>query len=122
MRGRPSPTRRNRASIVARSPRAGEGRWADRPEFSSPRWSAFGLSLLCAAYLFGHSSGCHNNPAVTAGMWALNRSPTRDVPWYIGGQVVGAALGSVVLWAILETGDNARPPKFARETLFSGAP
>jgi aquaporin Z len=82
---------------------------------------AFGLSLLCAAYLFGHISGCHINPAVTIGMWALKRTPGGEVPWYIGGQIIGAALGSVVLWAILETGDNAGSAKLARQALFSGA-
>jgi aquaporin Z len=82
---------------------------------------AFGLSLLCAAYLFGHISGCHINPAVTIGMWTLRRTPGREVPWYLLGQIVGAALGSVVIWAILETGDNAGTPKLARQLLFSGA-
>ncbi len=82
---------------------------------------AFGLSLLCAAYLFGHISGCHINPAVTFGMWALKRTPGREVPWYIGGQLVGAAVGAVVLWAILETGDNTRAPRFARQALFDVA-
>jgi aquaporin Z len=82
---------------------------------------AFGLSLLCAAYLFGHISGCHINPAVTIGMWTLRRTPGREVPWYLFGQVIGAALGSVVIWAILETGDNAGTPRLVRQALFSGA-
>jgi aquaporin Z len=85
---------------------------------------AFGLSLLCAAYLFGHISGCHINPAVTLGMWALKRTDGKDVPWYIVGQILGAALGSFVIFAILETGDNTGSGQFkklARQTLFAGA-
>jgi len=82
---------------------------------------AFGLSLLCAAYLFGHISGCHINPAVTVGMWALKRTPGGEVPWYIGGQIIGAALGAVVLWGIVEAGDNTSSAKLARQFVFSGA-
>ena len=82
---------------------------------------AFGLSLLCAAYLFGHISGCHINPAVTVGMWALKRTDGKDVPAYLVGQILGAAIGAFVLWAILETGDNGGGRKLAREALFGGA-
>jgi aquaporin Z len=82
---------------------------------------AFGLSLLCAAYLFGHISGCHINPAVTIGMWALKRTAGRDVPVYIVGQIAGAALGGFVIWAILASGDNESGPELARQQLFSGA-
>jgi aquaporin Z len=82
---------------------------------------AFGLSLLCAAYLFGHISGCHINPAVTLGMWALKRTDSRDVPSYLVGQILGAAIGAFILWAILETGDNGGGRKLAREALFGGA-
>lgn len=85
---------------------------------------AFGLSLLCAAYLFGHISGCHINPAVTLGMWALKRTEGRDVPAYIVGQLIGAALASLALFAIFETGNNLGKGKLAdvtRETLFTGA-
>jgi aquaporin Z len=85
---------------------------------------AFGLSLLCAAYLFGHISGCHINPAVTVGMWALGRTKGREVPVYIVGQLIGAGLASVALFGIFESGDQLGQGKFAkvaRETLFSGA-
>lgn len=79
---------------------------------------AFGLSLLCAAFLFGSISGCHINPAVTLGMWATRRTEGRDVPWYLLGQVLGAALGAVALWAIVETGDNTSKPRLQSKALF----
>jgi aquaporin Z len=85
---------------------------------------AFGLSLLCAAYLFGHISGCHINPAVTLGMWALKRTEGREVPAYIVGQIIGAGLASLALFGIFETGDNLGKGKLkdiARDTLFSNA-
>jgi aquaporin Z len=82
---------------------------------------AFGLSLLCAAYLFGHISGCHINPAVTMGMWALKRTDGKDVPSYLVGQILGAAFGAFILWAIIESGDNigtGRLKHATREGLF----
>jgi aquaporin Z len=82
---------------------------------------AFGLSLLCAAYLFGHISGCHINPAVTIGLWALRRTEGRDVPVYLIGQIIGAALGGFIIWAILASGDNAGENELVRDGLFSGA-
>lgn len=85
---------------------------------------AFGLSLLCAAYLFGHISGCHINPAVTIGMWALKRTEGREVPSYIIGQLIGAAVASLALFGIFESGNNLGKGKLqdvARQTLFTGA-
>jgi aquaporin Z len=82
---------------------------------------AFGLSLLCAAYLFGHISGCHINPAVTIAMWALKRTDSKDVPAYLIGQILGALIGGLLIWLIVETGDNAGSGRLAREALFSGA-
>jgi aquaporin Z len=82
---------------------------------------AFGLSLLCAAYLFGHISGCHINPAVTIGMWALKRTEGKDVPAYLVGQIVGAALGALILFGIVQSGDNIGSGKLeqlTREGLF----
>jgi aquaporin Z len=82
---------------------------------------AFGLSLLCAAYLFGHISGCHINPAVTLGMWALKRTDGKDVPAYLVGQILGAAVGALILFGIVESGDNiggGQLKKLTRESLF----
>jgi aquaporin Z len=64
---------------------------------------AFGLSLLCAAYLFGSISGCHINPAVTIGLWAMGKTKSRDVPAYVGAQLIGAVLGGLIIWGILES-------------------
>jgi aquaporin Z len=62
--------------------------------------AAFGLSLLIAAYTVGPISGCHINPAVTLAMWITKKVPTRTVPAYIIGQIVGAFAGAAVIFAI----------------------
>ena len=54
---------------------------------------AFGLTILAAAYLFGHVSGAHLNPAVTIGLFAGKRFPREAVPFYVVAQVLGAILG-----------------------------
>ena len=55
-------------------------------------------------------------------MWALKRTDGKDVPAYIVGQIIGAALGAFVIWAILETGDNTESTRSStREALFGGA-
>jgi aquaporin Z len=61
---------------------------------------AFGLGLLCAAYAIGSISGCHINPAVTLGLWAIKKTNTEDVPFYLGGQLVGGVLGALVIFVI----------------------
>ncbi len=53
----------------------------------------FGLAILAAAYLFGHISGAHLNPAVTLGLTASGRFPKDAVPFYLAAQVLGAILG-----------------------------
>jgi aquaporin Z len=68
---------------------------------------AFGLSLLCAAYLFGSISGCHINPAVTIGLWALGKTKNGDVPVYIVAQIIGGILGAFIIWGILRSADIA---------------
>lgn len=61
---------------------------------------AFGLTVLTMAYAIGHVSGCHLNPAVSIGLAAARRFPMREVPAYVGAQLVGAILASLVLYVI----------------------
>ncbi|EEJ8785170.1 aquaporin Z [Salmonella enterica subsp. enterica] len=61
---------------------------------------AFGLTVLTMAYAVGHISGGHFNPAVTLGLWAGGRFPTKDIPGYIIAQVLGGVIAAAVLYAI----------------------
>jgi aquaporin Z len=80
---------------------------------------AFGLSLLCAAYFIGSISGCHINPAVTIGLWAMKKTESNLVVYYIVGQIVGALVGAGILALILSTGNYNAESKLSRQDLFT---
>ncbi len=52
------------------------------------------------AYAIGHISGCHLNPAVTAGLVAAGRFDSREAGPYIAAQVAGAVAGALLLFLI----------------------
>jgi aquaporin Z len=85
---------------------------------------AFGLSLLCAAYAIGSISGCHINPAVTAGLWVMGKTKSGDVPFYIGGQIVGGLVGAAIIFVIAHsiTGFSAKDTGFASNGYGSHSP
>src|SRR6188768_2187430 len=58
---------------------------------------AFGLTVLTMAYAIGHVSGCHLNPAVSVGLWAGGRFSAKELPAYIGAQVLA---GVAILYVI----------------------
>jgi aquaporin Z len=61
---------------------------------------AFGLTVLTMAYAIGHISGCHLNPAVTAGLCVGKRFPASEVVPYMLSQVAGAIVGAAILYII----------------------
>lgn len=61
---------------------------------------AFGLTVLTMAYAIGHISGCHLNPAVTAGLVVGGRFPAKEIGPYVIAQVVGGIVGAGVLYFI----------------------
>ncbi len=67
---------------------------------------AFGLSLLCMAYLIGRISGCHINPAVTIGMIVTGKlEAAKSAPYFIG-QFVGGIVGAGIIALILSGTDG----------------
>ena len=71
-----------------------------------PTSLAFGLSVAVGIAAVGHISGGHFNPAVTVGLAVAGRTNWRLVPGYIAAQLVGGALGSLVLWVLVRTLPN----------------
>lgn len=78
----------------------------------------FGLTVLTGAYALGHISGGHFNPAVSIGLFMGGRFDGKDLPGYIVAQVIGGAVGAVVLYLIVSssvdfTGIDSNPGAFA---------
>lgn len=61
---------------------------------------AFGLTLLTMAFAIGHISGCHLNPAVSAGLVVGKRFPASEFFPYVVAQVLGGIAGAGTLYII----------------------
>jgi aquaporin Z len=61
---------------------------------------AFGLTVLTMAFAIGHISGCHLNPAVSAGLVVGKRFPASEFLPYVVAQVLGGIAGAGVLYVI----------------------
>ena len=61
---------------------------------------AFGLTVLTMAFAIGHISGCHLNPAVSAGLVVGKRFPASELLPYVVAQVLGGIAGAGTLYII----------------------
>ena len=61
---------------------------------------AFGLTVLTMAFAIGHISGCHLNPAVSAGLVVGKRFPASEFLPYVIAQVLGGIAGAGTLYVI----------------------
>ena len=68
---------------------------------------AFGLAVVAMAYAIGGISGCHINPAITLGCWVSGRMGAKDALLYMLFQVIGAFIGSAILYALVATSPEA---------------
>ena len=81
---------------------------------------AFGLSVVAMAYTIGKISGCHINPAITIGMLVAKRISGKDAAMYIVFQIVGAILGSAILFLLAKGSGSTTTLTGANG--FSGCP
>lgn len=82
---------------------------------------AFGLAVVAMAYTIGGISGCHINPAITAGVWASGRMSAKDAINYMIFQVVGAICGSAVIYFLVHTGNEGGISAIFNNTTTTGA-
>ncbi len=62
---------------------------------------AFGLAIIAEAYVIGNISGCHVNPAVSLAMLISGKMKREDFAYYVIAQILGALLGTGILFLIL---------------------
>lgn len=67
---------------------------------------AFGLAVVAMAYTVGGISGCHINPAITLGCLLTKRISAKDAGMYMLFQVIGAFIGSALLYALTANVDG----------------
>jgi aquaporin Z len=67
---------------------------------------AFGLSVVVMAYTIGKISGCHINPAITFGVWLSGRMGGKDAANYILFQIIGAVIGSLIIYLLVLSGTH----------------
>ena len=67
---------------------------------------AFGLAVVAMAYTIGGISGCHINPAITLGVLISGRMTTKDAAMYMIFQIIGAFIGSALLYLLTDNVDG----------------
>jgi glycerol uptake facilitator protein len=62
--------------------------------------AGWGFAVAISVYAVGWISGGHLNPAVTVGLIIAGKTPLALWPAYIAGQMIGAMIGSWLVWLV----------------------
>ncbi len=81
---------------------------------------AFGLSVVAMAYAIGGISGCHINPAITLGVFLSGRMKGKEAGMYMLFQVIGAIIGSAILYLLVSTGSHNGPTATGSNSFAEG--
>ena len=85
---------------------------------------AFGwaIAVFVGVFVASKASGAHLNPAVTVALAFLNKISWTVVPTYIAGQMTGAMLGSIAVWAAYRQHFMATGDPSAKLAVFCTSP
>jgi glycerol uptake facilitator protein len=80
------------------------------------------IAVFVGVFVASKASGAHLNPAITIALAMLHKISWSVVPEYIGGQMIGAMLGSVGVWAAYGKHFTATDDVGAKLATFSTGP
>lgn len=84
--------------------------------------TGFGFAVAFGVYASAGVSGGHLNPAVTLGMAVIHKIHWQEVPTYIGGQLLGAFIGAILVWIAYLPHWRETPDPAKKLAVFSTAP
>lgn len=83
---------------------------------------AWGLAVMCGVLIAGPYTGAHLNPAVTLALAIAGLFPWNLVVPYVVAQMLGGALGAVMVWAVYKDHYDATPDGDAKLGTFCTIP
>jgi glycerol uptake facilitator protein len=80
------------------------------------------IAVFVGVFVASKASGAHLNPAVSLALAYLDKISWSDLPQYIGGQMIGAMLGAIGVWATYGSHFTATEDTAAKLAVFSTGP
>jgi glycerol uptake facilitator protein len=80
------------------------------------------IAVFTGVYASAAASGAHLNPAVTFALATLGDFPVSSIPSYLLGQLLGAAIGSVLVWLMYRQQFDATPDQTSKLAVFCTMP
>ncbi|MGB3773640.1 MAG: MIP/aquaporin family protein [Leeuwenhoekiella sp.] len=84
--------------------------------------TAWGLAVFAGVVVAGPYSGAHLNPAVSIGLAAGGLFPWEDVPHYMLAQLLGAMIGSALVYAMYKDHFDATENPVLKRAVFCTEP
>ncbi|MFC4723216.1 MIP/aquaporin family protein [Geojedonia litorea] len=84
--------------------------------------TGWALAVYVAVVIAGPYSGAHINPAVSIGLAVAGKFPWVDVPMYVLAQMIGAMIGSLLVWILYKNHFEATDDGETKRAVFCTSP